>query len=130
MLNIGESPQRRKRIYLIADFRGQRAAEILFKRQGLRRDFKTCERKGQADSTGTGTGTAEHDKIPLDANPTDSRFQVSRGGIVPTLTCRMGTGGNQVPLIAANTSYSAWELCDTLAIIKAAGGHVGKGVSR
>ena len=32
-------PQRRKRIFLVADFRGQRAGEILFKREGLRGDF-------------------------------------------------------------------------------------------
>lgn len=32
-------PQRRKRIYLVADFGGQRAGEILFKRDGLRGDF-------------------------------------------------------------------------------------------
>lgn len=32
-------PQRRRRIYLVADFGGQRAGEILFKRQGLRGYF-------------------------------------------------------------------------------------------
>lgn len=32
-------PQRRKRIFLVTDFRGQRAGEILFKREGLRRYF-------------------------------------------------------------------------------------------
>lgn len=36
-------PQRRKRIYLIADFRSERAGEILFKRQGLRRDLAESE---------------------------------------------------------------------------------------
>lgn len=34
-------PQRRRRVYLVTDLGGQRAAEILFKREGLRRDFKT-----------------------------------------------------------------------------------------
>ena len=32
-------PQRRRRIFLVADFRGERAGEILFKREGLRRNF-------------------------------------------------------------------------------------------
>lgn len=32
-------PQRRRRIYLVADFGGQRAPEILFKREGLSRSF-------------------------------------------------------------------------------------------
>lgn len=35
-------PQRRKRIFLVADFGGGRAPEILFKRDSLQRDFKTC----------------------------------------------------------------------------------------
>lgn len=35
-------PQRRKRIFLVADFGGGRAPEILFKRGGLQRDFKAC----------------------------------------------------------------------------------------
>ena len=32
-------PQRRRRIWLVADFGGQRAAEVLFEREGLRRSF-------------------------------------------------------------------------------------------
>ena len=51
-------PQRRRRIYLVADFRGQRAGEILFERDGVRGDFATCKTAGQgsagdaADRTG------------------------------------------------------------------------------
>ena len=33
-------PQRRRRIYLVADFGGERAPEICFKREGLRRNIK------------------------------------------------------------------------------------------
>ena len=33
-------PQRRRRIWLVADFGGESAPEILFKREGLRRNFK------------------------------------------------------------------------------------------
>ena len=36
--------------------------------------------------------------INLGFNPTDSRINVG-GGIMQTLTKRMGTGGNQVPLV-------------------------------
>lgn len=35
-------PQRRRRIYLVADLAGERAGEILFKREGLRRDYTPC----------------------------------------------------------------------------------------
>lgn len=51
-------PQRRKRIFLVADFRGGRAPEILFKREGLRGNFKTCgktrERASAAVESGVG----------------------------------------------------------------------------
>lgn len=49
-------PQRRKRIFLVADFGGGRAPEILFKREGLRGDFKACgearERASAASESG------------------------------------------------------------------------------
>lgn len=53
-------PQRRKRIFLVCDFRGQRAGEILFKREGLLGDFKACGKEGQED-TGDAVGSAGGD---------------------------------------------------------------------
>lgn len=53
-------PQRRKRIYLVADFGGQRAGEILFKREGLLWDFKACRKARQEDS-GDAVGSAGGD---------------------------------------------------------------------
>lgn len=43
--NIGERsiPQRRKRIYLVADFASECAEKILFKQEGLRRDYAESE---------------------------------------------------------------------------------------
>ena len=40
-------PQRRRRIYLVTDFRGQCATEILFKREGLRGYFTESGTQGQ-----------------------------------------------------------------------------------
>ena len=51
-------PQRRKRIYLVADFAGERAGEILFERESLRGHPAACGATGRgaaADATG-GTG--------------------------------------------------------------------------
>src|SRR5699024_374585 len=79
-------PQRRRRIWLVADFGGERAPEILFKREGLRRNFKesraawegvaeTAERSvGGASATsltavvyaignGQAAGAGLHDKV-------------------------------------------------------------------
>ena len=41
-------PQRRRRIYLVADFRGQCARQILFERKGLRGYFTQSREAGQA----------------------------------------------------------------------------------
>lgn len=53
-------PQRRKRIYLVADFAGGRAGEILFEREGLRGHPAACEASGEgaaADAAGSTGGS-------------------------------------------------------------------------
>lgn len=54
-------PQRRKRIFLVADFGGGRAPEILFKREGLRGDFKACgeTRKRASAVAESGVGVSD-----------------------------------------------------------------------
>lgn len=39
------------------------------------------------------------DVVPIENHPTDSRVKLSEDGKVQTLTSRMGTGGNNVPLL-------------------------------
>ena len=41
----------------------------------------------------------EHSAVALENDPTDSRVRISENGVVQTLTSRMGTGGNNVPLL-------------------------------
>lgn len=54
-------PQRRKRIFLVADFGDGRAPKILFKRESLQRDFKACgearERASAAAESGVGVSS-------------------------------------------------------------------------
>lgn len=54
-------PQRRKRIHLVADFRGQRAGKILFERESLRGGFKESRApwQGIAADAERSTGTAD-----------------------------------------------------------------------
>ena len=186
-------PQRRKRIYLVADLRGRRARDILFKSEGVSgysaESFRAWQRaangtEGRPGTTGIGldgyngsvsdkaatlgincgmsTGRngvvlndqggsrmdvteevtctlraeahhppvvmesagfcTEHSAksrsigyeeetsptlragvvpaaVALENHPTDSRIKVSEDGKVQTLTSRMGTGGNNVPLV-------------------------------
>lgn len=55
-------PQRRRRIYLVADFGGGRAEEILFEREGLRGDFAQgagARERAAADAAGSAGGSSE-----------------------------------------------------------------------
>ena len=50
-------PQRRRRIALVADFAGQCAGEILFKREGLSRNFTESRKEGKTASGDIAKGT-------------------------------------------------------------------------
>lgn len=181
-------PQRRARIYLVADFAGEGAPEVLFKSEGLsgytpegfrpwKRTAAGAEEGAGAAGTGPGAGSDggdgrdgesggdgryclnpqgcsgvtvteeqtgtlvaqdhgnhpavlqaagfstehsanarsigyEEEKSPtlragvvpaamaVENHPTDSRVKISEDGKVQTLCSRMGTGGNNVPLVA------------------------------
>ena len=55
-------PQRRLRIYLVADFAGERASEILFKQQGLSGDLEPSIEAWQSvagNASGRANGSCE-----------------------------------------------------------------------
>ena len=159
-------PQRRKRIYLVADFAGRSAFDILFKSEGLSgysaEGFRAWQRIARSvapctDATGfdgyngqltgdvsatlgvncgmsTGrNGIVLNDQggsrmdvtdevtctlraeshhppcvmdapavIPLEHHPTDSRIKIEESDSIQALTSRMGTGGNNVPLVMSD----------------------------
>ena len=109
--------QRRKRIFLILDLGGQCAGEILFKREGLRRDFTAVRRTGQAPRRAAGDRLEEHDSCyAVESHPQDKRVSLSGDNIVQTLAGRMGTGGGNVPLIICRaTAQGHAESCEDLA---------------
>lgn len=96
-------PQRRKRIALIADFRGFSAAEILFERKSVPRDFS--QSKGEECHARQKTGADPQE--PGSKLKAVSSYDMTHAcnvlreykDVVPTLQHRMGTGGNQVPLV-------------------------------
>ncbi|PWM78642.1 MAG: DNA (cytosine-5-)-methyltransferase [Phascolarctobacterium sp.] len=55
-------PQRRRRIYLVADFRGGRAAEILFEREGVRGHFAKGGTPGQGTAANVENGAGADDR--------------------------------------------------------------------
>ena len=113
-------PQRRRRIALVADFGGQCAGEILFKREGLSRNFTESRKAWQGiigDTTKSIGETGEssdkkyaikehitlfqQQKISsriLDMTHANDVIREYKDGICTTLQHRMGTGGNQIPL--------------------------------
>lgn len=56
-------PQRRKRIYLIADFAGQSAGEILFEQESMRRDFDKSRKTKKRNTTGIKSDIGKTSKI-------------------------------------------------------------------
>ena len=67
-------PQRRKRIYLIADFRSERAGEILFKSESLPRNFEpgSPERQDPSENAQGSLGRSDHVRC---LNPWDLQSQ-------------------------------------------------------
>ena len=101
-------PQRRKRIFLVADFGGQCAGQVLFECGGLSRDFTQSREQGQTASSSPGTSVVESNRerervVSLENHPADSRVNIIEDGTAQTLTSRMGTGGGNVPLVMTYT---------------------------
>ena len=95
-------PQRRKRIYLVADFAGERAGKILFERDGMRGHPAPGRATGQgaaADAPGSTGGSRGIECL----NPWD--YQNKRiyqpEGVYPTLTAMNGGSANNQAIIYA-----------------------------
>ena len=83
-------PQRRRRIYLVLDLRGQRAGKVSFEREGLRGNFETFK------TTGQGTAGDAADRTGADD---------CEGAIPYTLKIRSGCeGGGKGTLIQEDKS--------------------------
>ncbi len=97
-------PQRRKRIYLVADFAGGCAGKILFESEGLSgytpQSFRSWqESAGAAEEGAHPAGVGAVTFIAVENHPMDGRVKLEENGKVQTLSERMGTGGNNVPLV-------------------------------
>ena len=99
--NIGESPQRRRRIYLVADFRGGCAEKILFEREGLRGYFEKSRTQRETVATDV-EGSFGADDTQGECLIYTRAFggKITPDGATPTLEARAGTGGNNQPIVA------------------------------
>ena len=110
-------PQRRKRIYLVADFGGRTAPKILLEREGLSRDFKESRQAWQETAgtvkDGTHKASRVDETIPC-YDISDRRKVVAENeNLAPTLQAKMGTGGNNVPIVIETHGQDArWNLSE------------------
>lgn len=95
-------PQRRKRIYLIADFTTDRAPQILFEQESLRGNIETgtAEREDPAtDATGSVGRSCACELICVATQ--QGGAEIDENGLCPTVTASAGMSGNNQPYICA-----------------------------
>ncbi len=99
-------PQRRRRIALVVDFRGNTAPEILFERQGLRGDIAPS-RKAREEVAGNAGEDVESGNVKC-LTPWDcqSKRIFSADGCYPTLQAMDGGGANNTA-VCYGFSYKA-----------------------
>lgn len=99
-------PQRRRRIYLVLDLRGQRAGKVSFEREGVRGNFATFKTAGQGTAgdaaNSTGADDCEGERNCLTPWDVQSRRIFSVDGPWPALYGGEG-GGHGYACIPINT---------------------------
>ena len=94
-------PQRRQRIYLVADFDGWSAGKILFESEGLSgysaKGFESWQNATNGITEGVGE-TGETDSLMFENHSQDTRY---RGPleVAQTVSSTYGTGGNNQPFV-------------------------------
>lgn len=94
-------PQRRKRIYLVADFDGERAGKILFEQEGLRGNSSKSVQKWKdlTESSRRSTDLSSEYRMTLFENHAMSARYNELKNACSTLTAGLGIGGNNQPLV-------------------------------
>lgn len=85
------TPQRRRRLYLVADFGGECACKILFEREGLRRDPAQGQKPWQGAPAYTGRSTCANDR---DGDYLVTQCSASENNLSSTVCASYGTKWN------------------------------------
>ena len=93
-------PQRRNRIYLVADFDGWSAGKILFESEGMCWDSKKSCYPWQRTATGVGESIKEtgNDGLMFENHSQDSRYKGPLA-VSQTISSTFGMGGNNQPFV-------------------------------
>lgn len=98
-------PQRRKRIYLIADFTGGSSSEILFKSESMSRNFGQVSEKRQETSRTSGESLKESDnldELALFGNHGQGDDYTGPRKQCTTITASYGMRGSTKPFVVEN----------------------------
>lgn len=100
-------PQRRKRIYLVADFTGRRAGKILFERESMRGN-STESGTPRQETAGDATGGTERSRGIQCLNPWDAQTQrlYNPDGVFAALRANSGGGGQRIGLVLSQNSFN------------------------
>lgn len=90
-------PQRRRRIFLVADFDGRSAGKILFESEGLPRHFRQGKTPWQG-SPASPTGSTPAESRVYENHAQDSRVR-ELGDISETVVQKYGLGGCNTPIV-------------------------------
>lgn len=97
-------PQRRKRIYLVADFDGGSSSEILFKSESMSRNFGQVSEKRQETSRTSGESLKESDnldELALFGNHGQGDDYTGPRKQCTTITASYGMGGSTKPFVVS-----------------------------
>lgn len=91
-------PQRRQRIYLVADFDGGSAGKVLFESEGLSGYSAQSFKSWQNAANGIAEGIGETGSLMFENHSQDTRY---RGplAVAQTVSSTYGTGGNNQPFV-------------------------------
>lgn len=100
-------PQRRRRIFLAVDLGGERAGEILFEREGLRRDLEQS-RKARKSTAAAAVGSTDRGVGIRCLNEGDSQTirQYDVDGVYPALVANATGGQNRQGICYAVEGYT------------------------
>lgn len=100
------TPQRRRRIYLVFDLRGDRAGKILFEHDCMswNSEKSSAAWENFAGNAQTCSGETGKDCVCVIASSAENA-EMTNGDVSPCLMARAGTGGNQLPLVVTKDQY-------------------------
>ncbi|MDT3768176.1 DNA cytosine methyltransferase [Gleimia hominis] len=119
--------QRRRRIYLICDFAGRSAPEILFEPASLPRHPQSCgtQEQDHAHTPERSVGGRSSQVMLLDHHPQDSRLTVNSSGVVQTPAARMGNSPTNAPILLDAPEERRVFGLNSIHQSRAGGGHYG-----